>query len=161
MLRRIKGFSNYAVDENGVVYSYYSNKNLKPGDNGNGYLVLSLKHDSGKLVTKYVHRLVAETYLPNPSNLPVVRHKDNITSNNTKDNLCWGTYKDNEDDKIDHGTYDLRRNGKLSKEDREKITNMYKNGYKQKELAIMYNVSRPTITRLINGTTWSNFKCTV
>jgi DNA-binding CsgD family transcriptional regulator len=159
MYKPIKGFSNYAVDENGVVYSYFYNRPLEGRSNKGGYMSYHLKSDIGKRINKLGHRLVAEAFIPNPDNLPIVRHLNNNPSDNRKSNLCWGTYQDNELDKIEHGTYDLRRSGKLSKEDREKIIDMYKNGYRQKELAVMYNVSRPTITRLINGTTWSNFKC--
>ena len=159
ILHKIEGFTNYAVDENGVVYSYLSNRPLVGRPDSKGYVSVTIKSDEGKLVTRRIHRLVAETLIPNPENLPCVRHKDGVPNNNKKSNLCWGTYQDNEFDKIEHGTYDLRRNGKLSKEDREKIIDMHKNGYKQKELAAMYSVSRPTITRLLNGTTWSNLKC--
>ena len=42
-----------------------------------------------------VHRLVAETYLPNPYNLSDVHHKDNNPRNNNLDNLEWVTHKQN------------------------------------------------------------------
>lgn len=48
------------------------------------------------------HRLVAEAFLPNPENLPIVRHLDDNPLNNSVDNLAWGTYKDNAQDRKDH-----------------------------------------------------------
>ena len=41
------------------------------------------------------HRLVAETYLPNPDNLPEVNHKDRDKTNNDVSNLEWSTSRDN------------------------------------------------------------------
>jgi len=66
---------------------------LKPGNDKNGYLRVSIKVD-GKWATKKVHRLVAQTFIPNPDNLPQVNHKDNDRTNNHVDNLefCTSSY---------------------------------------------------------------------
>ena len=45
----------------------------------------------GKEVSKLVHRLVAQTFLPNPKSLPQVNHKDCDRANNNVDNLEWCT----------------------------------------------------------------------
>ena len=55
-----------------------------------GYQVFTLK---GK--TTYVHRYLAEKYIPNPNNLPCVNHIDGNPSNNSITNLEWVTYLDN------------------------------------------------------------------
>ena len=66
---------------------------LKPWDNGNGYLQVSIKAD-GKFIKQRVNRLVAKTFLSNPDNLPEVNHKDNDRTNNNVDNLefCTRSY---------------------------------------------------------------------
>lgn len=66
---------------------------LKPSDNGKGYLQVIIKVDS-KRANKSVHRLVAQTFLSNPNNLPEINHKDCNRKNNNVDNLefCTASY---------------------------------------------------------------------
>lgn len=67
---------------------------LSPTDNGHGYKIVSMIID-GKRRNRYVHRLVAEAFIPNPDNLPVIDHIDCNKSNNNVDNLRWYTQLDN------------------------------------------------------------------
>ena len=66
---------------------------LKQCENGYGYLQVSIKVD-GKWTTKRVHRIVAETFIPNPNGFPMVNHKDCNTKNNNVENLefCTASY---------------------------------------------------------------------
>ena len=50
---------------------------------------------NGKRECKKVHRIVAETFIDNPYNLPCVNHKDENPLNNCVDNLEWCTHKYN------------------------------------------------------------------
>lgn len=59
-------------------------KILKLPINSRGYCVVSLQ---GK--THYVHQLIAQTFIPNPMNLPEVNHKDEIKTHNNSNNLEW------------------------------------------------------------------------
>lgn len=62
---------------------------MKPFDNGNGYLVVTLSDGKGNSKNYYVHRLVAETFLLNENNLPQVDHIDYDRKNNRVSNLRW------------------------------------------------------------------------
>lgn len=56
--------------------------------NWGGYLLVGI-HMNGKQVHKSVHRLVAQTFIPNPNNLPQVNHRDSDRTNNNVSNLEW------------------------------------------------------------------------
>lgn len=71
-----------------------SGKVLKSSSNGNNYWKHSLCV-GGKVLQKYVHYLVALTWIPNPCGLPEINHKDGNTKNNSKDNLEWVSKSDN------------------------------------------------------------------
>jgi len=59
-----------------------------------GYLLTTLTKDK-KIKTYLSHRLIAETLLPNPLNLPQVNHKDGDRANNKLNNLEWVTQSEN------------------------------------------------------------------
>lgn len=61
---------------------------------GKGYYYINLYNKSTKLFT--IHRLVAEAFIPNPSNLPCINHIDGNKLNNRIDNLEWCSYSNNE-----------------------------------------------------------------
>ena len=82
---------------------------LKITDNTHGYKKVMLYKDS-KHTNKYIHRLVAEAFLPNPNNLEEVNHKDEDKSNNVVDNLEWITHRDN----MEYGSRKERQRNKIS-----------------------------------------------
>lgn len=106
--KNIDGFDGYQISNKGEVRSYINNRYgpgnkkphiLKPCKNRHGYDTVQL----GRGCRKLVHRLVAEAFIPNPHNLPIVRHKDDNPSNNNVSNLLWGTQVDNMQDCVRHG----------------------------------------------------------
>lgn len=64
-------------------------KVLRPTGNGHGYLIVGLRYKGGKRKNYYVHRLVAEAFIPNPNGLKEVNHIDYDTLNNAVWNLEW------------------------------------------------------------------------
>ena len=119
-----------AVYSNGKLHQRKSEKILKSHMNNNYAMVVLCK--DGKIYPKTVHRLVAETFIPNPDNKPTVDHVDTNRSNNAVSNLRWVTYKENSNNiltrrhlsqsKVGH-TYWGR---KLTESERQKISNALK-----------------------------------
>lgn len=81
------------------VFNHYQERLLKPTTETSGYLVVKLQVGKSTM-TKKIHRLVAQEFIPNPNNLPCVNHIDENRTNNSADNLEWCTYKQN----ANHGT---------------------------------------------------------
>ena len=82
--------SNYDVSNFGRIRQNKKNKILKPYiSKQNGYSYVMIRCNDGKYINKRIHRFVAEEFIPNPNNLPMVNHKDFNRSNNIIDNLEW------------------------------------------------------------------------
>ena len=94
MKKPILNYENYQIDEDGNVFNTSSQKFLKGSIGENGYKYYRLSKEGSKKMF-YAHRLVAEHFLPNIENLPVVNHKDGDKLNNNVNNLEWVSYSDN------------------------------------------------------------------
>lgn len=107
------------------------------------YHYVGLSKD-GKVTNKYVHRLVAEAFIPNPENKPTVDHVNRDTSNNTLVNLRWATY----DEQV------TNRNNKNIQN--RKAINIEYNGNvvrfnSQTECAKYFNITKNRVNELFKG----------
>ena len=109
----IKGYEGiYQVSNTGKIKSLkrtYKNRICKekiktPVITPKGYYRVGLCKE-GKTKFYYIHRLVAQTFLPNENNLPQVNHKDENKLNNCINNLEWC---DNEYN-INYGNCNIKR----------------------------------------------------
>ena len=93
--RQIPDFPKYEVSSWGRVKSTFQNKEkiMKPTKSKYGYFHLTL-FDVGR-VERQVHRLVAEAFLPNPENKPVIDHLNRVRTDNRLENLRWATHQEN------------------------------------------------------------------
>ena len=65
---------------------------LKVSDNGRGYQMVGAGHRGSP---QYVHRLVAETWIPNPNHYKEVNHINGDKDDNRVENLEWTTRGEN------------------------------------------------------------------
>jgi len=91
----IVGYSNYLIYPDGKVSSKrFPDRYLKQGTRRGGYKYVTLCKDE-KPKKYLVHRLVAEHYIPNPENKPLINHKNGIKTDNRIENLEWCTSSEN------------------------------------------------------------------
>lgn len=95
----IKGFPNYQISSLGrIKVKEYSKNNrtfkeklLKPQTNKrSGYVQIMLTDDKNQRKLKYLHRLVANAFLPKDDEITTVIHKDGDKANNKASNLEYG-----------------------------------------------------------------------
>ncbi len=154
-----KGFkrinnSNDIVNEDGVVLRF-NRKPLKYYLNAKGYVQVPLfRCTAKKRISRTIHRIVAETFIPNPENKTQVNHIDCDKTNNKKSNLEWNTQEENMKHAKDNGLRDtpaMRKVGKgeknsqaiLNKNEVKEIREIYsKESHKVKEyLANLFNIN--------------------
>lgn len=116
----------FAVSIYGQVYDLQNHKHLKEYPNKEGYNMVYLGSYGETNYPVLVHRIVAETYLPNPNNYNVVNHIDEDKTNNKVENLEWCTQRHN----LTCGTVQERKKTTLSK------TIQYRNEVKEANLQI-------------------------
>ena len=105
----IAGFEDYLVSNLGSVYSTKTNRKMALHTMKSGYVHVNFS-DGKRKKGFFVHRLVADAFIPNPDLLPEVNHKDENKGNNTVENLEWcdRTYN------VNYGTAKRRTSETLS-----------------------------------------------
>lgn len=109
---KIPGSIDFA-DANGNIYGYDNRNNHKHRPyikeqhtvHGYKYAPITFINEDGsrRIITKRVHRIIAECFIPNPNNYPIVMHIDNDKSNNNVSNLRWGTISENTQQAVNDG----------------------------------------------------------
>lgn len=127
-IKQIEGFPQYFITSFGRVWSNISNKWLTPTKSKRGNHI-RLYVSLGKGNKYYVHRLVANAFIPNPNNLPEVDHKDTNGENNKAENLRWVDHYGNSQNELtkEH----VKQNRGVFVEIREISTGKLFRGYKQ------------------------------
>lgn len=165
----INGFENYQISNTGIVKNKSTDRILSQWVSSNDYLMISLNRNN-KRYNFLIHRLVAEHFLNEPSielqeaakytkhKKVIVNHKDGIKTNNHINNLEWATYSTNKKHAHDNGLEKSRKGSSnaFSKLTEEQVVEIRKSIGTYKELSIKYNVSRSTISDIINRKSWKH-----
>jgi hypothetical protein len=111
-----------------------------------GYMRVQLYRTGGKQITRKVHRLVAEHFIPNPGHLRQVNHIDGVKTNNQVGNLEWTTQAENMAHAVSHGL--CLKKAKL-KALLPQIKFAMNQGYVLEDIARNYQTSSKTIKRYL------------
>lgn len=155
-MRRYKD-TEYFITEDGRVIR--NGRELKIYKGNYSILKLSINNTAK---TRAVHRLVAETYIPNPENKPEVNHLDGDRTNNHISNLEWVTSSENKKHKhhiLNKCNGENHGQSKLNNEQVEYIRKNYipKNKqYGMNALSRKFKVSTSTLHSIIHNKTWTN-----
>lgn len=159
-------YDKYEISDKGNIRNTKTHKIYKQNLGTKGYMqyTLYLGRDDNKksiVINMEVHRAVAETFIPNLNNLPVVNHKNGIKTFNYVENLEWCTVKYNIIHARDNGLLNLEPSdginnpkSKLSIEDIEYIRTHYKIDKTCKDLMLLFNVSKSTIQNAYHKRTY-------
>lgn len=126
-------------------------KSLQPWVHTNGYARVGL----GRNNKKYVHRLVAEAFLPNPENLPQVDHIDGNRLNNLVDNLRWVSAKQNSLFGGERHNWDSQKiasaKRRIHDAKRTEYQALLDDGYSLRQIAKMFGTSHSSISNALKN----------
>ena len=154
MPREYKCFTinDYEVTKAGEVINKHTGKIIKAQKNGKGYLRVAI----GKKLM-FVHRLVAEKYIPNPKNKPQVNHKDGNKLNNNAENLEWVTNKENRNHAVKNGLHFCGEKCSWAKLTEKQVDFIRKHTeLNPKELAELFGVSVSHIREIRRNESWKH-----
>lgn len=162
--KTINRFPDYEVSSEGVVRRAIGGQGAIAGKvlkwhthTSTGYPDVRFSVN-GKQTSIPVHRIVAVAFLGDrPSNMQI-RHLDGNKMNNHIDNLCFGTAKENAQDKIQHGRSSQgikNPKNKLTEEQVNRIKSM-QGKVEAKHVAYIFGLNKSTVYRIWNKKYWSH-----
>jgi len=151
-------------DYKGDYYIYHrKGKEMKPGVNPKSKYLIVILSKNNKRKTFTVHRLVAQHFVPNPNNDPIVMHDDDNPQNDNWYNLIWGTHKQNSKQAYDHGRIKVLGKGEdhpqaiFDNKKVLKVIQMYKSEkYTIAEIARKMKVNYGHISMIVRGESWNH-----
>ncbi len=173
--RELEKYPGYRVGSDGSVWTCLVRKKMRGQTGGTkcfigtdwkllkpnfcatgGYRRVSIRGKSKK-----VHTLVLEAFVgPRPPGMEC-RHLDGNPQNAARENLVWGTPKENTRDHFRHGTHVDNRgeksaHAKLTAEQVSEIRILCAGGIAQKEIRQRFGLSKSCVSKIVSGKAWKN-----
>jgi hypothetical protein len=140
--------SHLAQDKRGR-FRKIKGKLRKPAKNRDGYLTCLLCNGA-KIRSTFVHRLVAEAFIPNPHKLPEVEHRDRNRANNRVHNLEWISKPNNA------AKGERVCGSKLTASDVKRIRELLNEGFRQRQIAVMFRIDASAVSNIKTGRNWKH-----
>lgn len=151
--RQLHDCSNYIVSDDGRVRLASSGSDRTLYTGSNGYLYVNYYNDDGRWVNRTVHGLVAAAFFGKRHGNTQIRHLDGNRSNNSIDNLRYGTALENAADRVRHGRNcpgEKNGNSVISDQDVSLIRSQYRaGGITQYQLAKNFGISQAQINNIL------------
>ena len=148
-MKEITGYEDYMITKDGRVWSKISNKflSISPGTDGRNVVAL---YKNGKKIRFRVYKLVAQEFLPNPTNLPMVNHINGNCADDRLENLEWCDNSHNTKEAYRLGCYHNKRRCELMVINKESGF-IYEKVHSIRRCAIIFNLPRKGIEAILKG----------
>lgn len=151
----IKGFRElYQISDLGRVRRVDTKKVLNPLTLSKGYKGVRLYYTKKEAVTKKIHRLVAEYFIPNDLNLPQVNHIDGNKNNNKASNLEWCSNEYNMNHALVNRLIKVgeqRFSSKCTEQSLQYIQDLINYGFTIKQLSLVYCISKDCMKEIVRN----------
>lgn len=152
------GYPHYCATYDGRIYSLHTNKFLSDSKLIGEYKGVTLCENSCR-TEQLQHRLIAEAFIPNPENKPVVNHKNGNKVDNRVVNLEWTTHKEN----VLHAMSTGLRQTEVINEYRPiedsvavEICKMLEQGSRNKDICNMFNLRQSVVSDIKAGRSYKD-----
>lgn len=147
---RFKALSRSWYSGNGYKTYREKEEQLLEYSNAIGYSVVTLIKN-GVVARKFVHRLIAIHFIPNPENKPFINHKNGIRNDNRIENLEWCTAQENSMHAIKTGLATIKRRGDHSQAKRVKCETYDMNFECAADAADVFGLGEYCVQRVSRG----------
>jgi predicted DNA binding protein len=165
------GKRSFLVSKSGLVKKLYTGQDkykILEGAINNGYRAIWVTKEDGKRTAKYVHKMVAETFLDNPEDKDYVIHLDHNKLNNEIENLEWANLDEWKEHNKDlfrmmkgRSRLDSIPNSKLTEKEVVRLKKKLMDPNRKVKIATLakqFNISQGQVYRILRGENWSHIE---